>query len=355
MISSGSYPPSDVTFLLKEIKMETTDVVSKEKLIQSGKAHYSEMLTVESPPSPEYLSIFKEALSSHGGLFKGHLLNLADKILEDYIDNPEIVIVSLARAGTPCGVLVTRLLKSLTSKPISHYCVSIIRDRGIDINALNTILAKHHYSDVVFVDGWTGKGAIGRELTKSVNEFNSVFNTALSSNLYVVADISGTAYYGATYSDYLIPSAVLNATVSGLISRTVLNDSIGPSDYHGAVFYSNLKPFDVSSVFIDAIMQTPAVFKKEPSPNISKLQEVSKATIDKYVTEFNLASPNLVKPGIGEATRVLLRRSPRCLIVSDVSDPKVAHLIHLAQTRKVPILLDNDLQYSAVAIIRQES
>ena len=35
--------------------------------------------------------------------------------------------------------------------------------------------------------------------------------------------------YG-TREDYLIPSACLNSTVSGLISRTVLNHSIGPND-----------------------------------------------------------------------------------------------------------------------------
>ncbi len=40
-----------------------------------------------------------------------------------------------------------------------------------------------------------------------------------------------------TREDFLIPSACLNSTVSGLVSRTVLNDDlIGPADFHGAKF-----------------------------------------------------------------------------------------------------------------------
>ena len=44
-----------------------------------------------------------------------------------------------------------------------------------------------------------------------------------------------------TREDYLIPSACLNSTVSGLVSRTVFNtDHIGPDDFHGAKFYAEL-------------------------------------------------------------------------------------------------------------------
>lgn len=42
---SGSYKPDDVHFLLKPIVMEMTPVDLKEELIQSGKMHYSDMLS----------------------------------------------------------------------------------------------------------------------------------------------------------------------------------------------------------------------------------------------------------------------------------------------------------------------
>ncbi|MES2902001.1 MAG: cysteine protease StiP domain-containing protein, partial [Pseudomonadota bacterium] len=49
---SGSYRSGDVTFLLKPLAMaDFVDVAEKEKLIQSGQRHYSEMLSPESLPS----------------------------------------------------------------------------------------------------------------------------------------------------------------------------------------------------------------------------------------------------------------------------------------------------------------
>jgi hypothetical protein len=49
-----------------------------------------------------------------------------------------------------------------------HYSISIIRDRGLDPAALAHIAARHEPADVVFVDGWTGKGAIAGELHRSL-------------------------------------------------------------------------------------------------------------------------------------------------------------------------------------------
>ncbi|UUZ51720.1 hypothetical protein LP420_17195 [Massilia sp. B-10] len=60
----------------------------------------------------------------------------------------------------------------------------------------------------------------------------------------------------------------------------------------------------------------------------------------------------MVKPGIGEATRVLLRRSPRLLIVRDRLAPEVAHLLLLAQEKNIPVATDVGLPYHAVSLIR---
>ncbi|MGT2462115.1 cysteine protease StiP domain-containing protein [Sinomonas atrocyanea] len=57
-----------------------------------------------------------------------------------------------------------------------------------------------------------------------------------------------------TRDDFLIPSACLNSTVSGLVSRTVFNRAlIGPHETHGAKFYRELAPRDVSNEFVDAV------------------------------------------------------------------------------------------------------
>ena len=41
----GSYLPEDVTFLLKHISMPLLSIAEKERRIQSGLCHYSEMLS----------------------------------------------------------------------------------------------------------------------------------------------------------------------------------------------------------------------------------------------------------------------------------------------------------------------
>ena len=59
---SGSYDPDDVLFLLKRVRVEPTPLEEKERLIQSGRRHYSEMISTECLPSPPYLRVFHESL-----------------------------------------------------------------------------------------------------------------------------------------------------------------------------------------------------------------------------------------------------------------------------------------------------
>ena len=63
--------------------------------------------------------------------------------------------------------------------------------------------------------------------------------------------------------------------------------------------------------------------------------------------------PNHVKPGLGEATRVLLRRVPDRLIVRDPDSPDVEHLLVLAREKAVPTDTDPSLPYAAVALIKE--
>ncbi|MFP3472223.1 tellurite-like stress resistance cysteine protease StiP, partial [Micrococcus sp. SIMBA_144] len=67
----------------------------------------------------------------------------------------QTVLVSLARAGTPIGVLIKRYLFYKYDQSFPHYSISIIRDRGIDEEALRYILNEHPGSSISFIDGWT--------------------------------------------------------------------------------------------------------------------------------------------------------------------------------------------------------
>lgn len=57
---------------------------------------------------------------------------------------------------------------------------------------------------------------------------------------------------GTVNSNILIPSSCLNATVTGLLSRTFLrSDIIGPHDFHGAAYYDELAGEDLSGEFLE--------------------------------------------------------------------------------------------------------
>ena len=219
---SGSYAPEDVTFLLKLVQVRELAVDDKERFIQRG-GHYSEVITPERAPSDAYLRLFERQLARSIARVAADALFLAQRIHEARPSGP-VTVVSLARAGTPVGVLVHRALKALLGRESTHYCVSIIRDRGLDLNALTSVCQRHAPQSLVFIDGWTGKGVIGRELAQSVAGFNAAGRGPVDPSLFVLADIAGTAACAATHDDYLLPSAVLNAPVSGLVSRTVLNE-----------------------------------------------------------------------------------------------------------------------------------
>lgn len=355
----GSYRTADVEFLLKPIPMALIeDTLEKERLIQTGIRHYSEMLSPEKLPSDRYRQLFYHAHEMNRVRMARDCVILAKLIHAQVGSNP--TLVSLARAGTPVGAILGHLLRQLTGQPIPHYSVSIIRDRGIDANALDTILARGTVArNITFIDGWTGKGVISAELTHAVGVYNMTRGTNIRSDLYVLADLAGKAHRAATVEDYLIPSSILNATISGLVSRSILNDAIGDLDYHGCVLFSEFADHDLSVWFVDQIVSLAStmLYSDPPSVNSCTLDrraqsERSEFFIAEEMARYGLTDRNLIKPGIGEATRVLLRRLPERLIVRDLQLPDVQHLVALAHEKNVLIEERHSLPLNALSIIR---
>lgn len=353
MSFSGSYAPGDVTFLLKPVELAPTGIEEKEAAIQSGRRHYSEMLSAESPPGADYLALYDAALARNGARLGADIANLAAALDARAPAGREIVLASLVRAGTPVGVLLKRALERL-GRRAPHYSISIVRDRGIDLEALAFIAARHDPADTVFVDGWTGKGAIAGELRATLAERPHGF----APFLVVVADPAGRADLAATSEDYLIASGLLNSVVSGLVSRSVLNDDVvGPGDFHACVHYLDFAPHDRSRAFVDAIdaharASTPRAIVMSPEH-----QAALAARCDLLVAHIMAVSGttdrNRVKPGIAEATRAVLRRLPERLFARDPADPDVAHLIHLARAKGLAIdALPGAAGYRAVAVIK---
>ncbi len=349
---SGSYLQDDVEFLLKIIDINFTTVEEKEQLIQSGKLHYSQMLSAEYEPSEDYLNIFYKAYEMNKLRFANDILTFAYNLSL----KKDIVLISLVRAGTPIGVLLKRVLRDIFKKKVKHYSISIIRDREIDNLALKHILVPSPQKEFIFVDGWTGKGVINRELKEFIAKFNQKNSTNISDKLYVLSDIAGVSDFAVNYDDYLIPSSALNSTISGLVSRSVLNEKyIKKGDFHGCRYYKEYEKSDLSLWFVDEIMKIIKDLKIDKKPLVSKNTHLNidvNEFLQKIQKDFEIDNINYIKPGIGECTRVLLRRVPHLIMVKDLDSKEIQHLKLLAIEKNVKIIENRNLPYTALAIIK---
>lgn len=338
----STYSKDDVIFLLKDI----SDIVleqsneDREKAIQGGK-HYSEMLPIEYQVSDEYLNLYKEKLEIYKKKLAYSVGVMSEKILKE--KGNEVVLVSLARAGTPIGILVKRYIKKRYGLNLPHYTISIIRDKGIDENAIKYIMENHKDSKIQFIDGWTGKGTIYKVLKNACEVLFEKYNIKLDENLAVLADPAGYSNAFGVREDFLIPSACLNSTVSGLISRTVLRDDlINESDFHGAKYYKELRIFDESNTYLDKISQEFEEVYDEVDKNIKtwtkdELTKLGYDDVTNIMKDLNIKDLNYVKPGIGETTRVLLRRIPYKILVKDLKDSELNHIFVLAREKNIQI------------------
>lgn len=347
-----SYSEKDVKLLLKDITglVEPKPAKERERLIQSGR-HYSEMLPLEYVPSREYMQAYKEALENYSKPVALATGRLADKIIKQRGKN--IVLVSLARAGIPIGILLKRYLKFKYNINVKHYSISIIRDRGIDKNAMAYLLERYDAKKLLFVDGWIGKGAILGELKKDLQEFKGI-----SDEIAVLADPANVTSLCGTHEDILIPSSCLNCTVSGLISRTFLrSDIIGKDDFHGAAYYKELKNSDLSYEFINTIEKEFVLDNSfESSRELDRMAEGNGIDeVKKIARKYNIDNINFIKPGIGETTRVLLRRIPwKVLVDTEHKDSReLAHIIRLAEEKNVPVKYYPLKHYRSCGIIKK--
>lgn len=343
-----SYKDEDVTLLLKDITGLVTPqpTEEREKLIQSGH-HYSEMLPVEYVPTEKYMQIYRESLRNFAKPTAEAVCRLSERIISSR--GKDVVLVSLARAGIPAGILIKHYIFNKYRIQVPHYSISIIRGKGIDDNAMKYLLSRYRPEQILFVDGWTGKGAIYRELQKDISAYGGV-----SSDIAVIADPANITKLCGTREDILIPSSCLNSTVSGLISRTFLRpDIIGENDFHGAAYYSELKDSDLSYEFIGEIERHFDYSDRDLHENAENGHGIEE--VKQIADAFSVADINFIKPGIGETTRVLLRRVPWKILINEKyrDSAELEHVLRLAEEKNVPIEYYPLIHYKCCGIIKK--
>ncbi|MGI8532814.1 MAG: phosphoribosyltransferase [Geodermatophilaceae bacterium] len=352
----GSYPAEDVGWLLTDLSGVSLEAPTEEReeAIQAGGRHYAESLPVEYVPTVGYREGYERALTSSARRVAEAVGTVTEQVLAAREGRP--VLVSLARAGIPVGILMRRWAGEVHGLDVPHYAVSIVRGRGIDPVALRWLAAQYDPARVMFVDGWTGKGAIVRELQAAVAEHAAWSGQSFPTDLAVLADPGECLWLFGTREDFLVPSACLNSTVSGLVSRTVLNEELtGPGQFHGAKFYAALAEVDVSAEFLAAVtgqfpMVRAAVAARDTSIGAEPTWRGWTA-VEEISAAYGIGDVTLVKPGVGETTRVLLRRVPWRILARSGAGADIAHVVLLAAERGVPVEYVDDLPYACVGLI----
>ena len=352
----SSYSTDDVVFLLKDLTNYSLeiDTEKREHLIQSG-VHYSEMLPVEYQPTSDYIDLYHKILEGSAKLLASYIERLAKKIKAYHRENP-FVLVSLARAGTPIGILIRRYFSLFLNEDLPHYSISIVRGKGLDEVAIEYIQKYHPGSQLQFIDGWTGKGAITLELQESCKKYNSTHaSTPISPNLAVISDPAECAHLSGTRKDFLIPSACLNSTVSGLVSRTVLNEKyIKEGQFHGAKYYKDLEDVDVSNQFLRTVENYFSDdFVLDSQSIVNDMKWSGLQAIKGIQQQFGIQSIHSIKPGVGETTRVLLRRVPSKILIHPAYESKLSHIILLAEEKNVPIERFEHMTYACCGLIKE--
>lgn len=361
----GSYLPGDVTFILDPIAVRAdaagVPTVEEGALQAADSPAYSVQIASEAPMSDQYMRFFFDALGRNAARLAYDVAQVARVLAAR--PNEEIVLASLVRAGTPIGVLMHRALDLLGKKNV-HYSISATRKRGSDPCALDIILDKHNPEDVVFLDGWTGKGYIAGELKEAMHGYNATRGVNVDPSLVVLADLAGVSSVACSADDYLIPAAMLRSTVCGLISASMLNPKPQAGLPDTCLFYEHLLGVDCSRIFVDTVGRELAKVIPELSgtPLVDwnddarrQAREVSDKFVDEIMARYGMTDRNKVKPGICEANRALLTRATEMVfIVRDrVGDaPDLANLFFLCEAKGVQVIEDSELPYRAAVLLK---
>lgn len=355
MFVKTSYDEKDVRVLLQDMTGQIEPMGSKERAekMHAG-VHYSELLPKEEVPTTEYLKLCDDVMASNAKRMARYVAAISEETISRHA-NP--VLISLARAGTPIGVLMKRYIQQKYNINVPHYSISIIKDVGIDIAAMNHIYdntvmtGDHSVADFVFVDGWSGKGAIWNQLNEAVDalHLSNVMWRDLKPTLCMIADPAKVADYCGTESDFLLPCAMLNCMISGLFSRSVIPHGFVNNGcyFHGSVYHEEFESIDRTYDFIESVeMYFPditdiSVIVRKPTRLPDTLLQTSWPAIVCEIAAEYLVKIGKVKPGLGECIRALVRRIPSHVLLNDrvkADDPDIAPIFQLCQEKNVPVV-----------------
>ncbi len=310
----------------------------RERRVKAGERTRS-IIIEEYAISDEYRNIVLDNMEEYLQNMANSVCSLAEQLYA--VKGKDLVLVDIVRAGIPIGILVRRYLKNKYDVVVPHYGISLVR--GLDKKAMEYIMSKHGKKGIQFIDGWTGRGTVTRDILKSVeSDFEGV-----DGSLAVLSDSINVAKYAGTREDIYIPHAPLNAAATGLVSITVKNDEYeNETGFNSAMYLDNLESVDISDSYLDRVEK---LFIYDGSYETLQNTGVTDSELGR-ISEVVNRQIRLMNPGINEAARAVLRRELEKLLVSSLDDRDVRVLIELAKLKGVPTEVVELNGYKAVSV-----
>ena len=106
--------------------------------------------------------------------------------------------------------------------------------------------------------------------------------------------------------------------------------------------------------FIDTIEQSFQLAQDITEPHRNSITGMTET--QKIAADFAISDINLIKPGVGETTRVLLRRVPWKILLGEQEDMTgLEHILRLAAEKNVPVERYPLQVYRACGLIKNMS
>jgi hypothetical protein len=302
-----------------------------------------------------FMRLYQEALDRNKERVALDAVRIARALAKEH--GKEFAVLSLMRAGTVAGVLVQRALKLLGCQT-QHYATNVVQ--GLRCNeALDYIRTRHADDKVVFLDGWTGKGSVAGQLKEFVSAYNASRAAHVSPRLVVLSDPGGVSNLAAGGDEYLLPHALLRVTASGLFSGAIVDaDAQKLGAFDACIFYDNLHDDDVTT---EHIAEITAMMPQHLDAPPASWTDADRARLRAVGLQFIEDSRRVygqktrVRPGLCEAARALVKCYPTMVLrLRDASDPDVAGLIALAESKGYEIAVDAGMPYRAAVMVQKE-
>ncbi len=240
--------------------------------------------------------------------------NLASSILR-WQPNPEkILFISILRAGVPITEWLCQMLPGSVGVALSLF-VGI----GIDKRALEEIEQDFNDRTVIFVDGWTGKGGVAREICK-----------LKKGPLAVLIDPWGFADFAGIKEDIFCPSACFTGLATLGFSRTFFVDN--QSLFSAYRFAKEFAQPDIVDIW-----KSSSPLSISNLDNLDNIHSLTQSKIEWFQTATNLRIHS------NEVCRALINAAPEVLLFADNKDFAQEHfslLLTLAKQRGIESQFD---------------